>query len=80
MGGHRLISRIRGIPGIFAGIHERDVRIHKFPGHTTFEKAGGDVFLVQVLDTDVQLVRYVAEQGPVQFFIKCRPEILPEIA
>ena len=80
MGGHGLIAGIRGIPRIFAGIHKRDVRIYKFPGHTAFEKTGGDVFLVQVLYPDIKLVRDIAEQCLVQLLVECRSEILPEIS
>ena len=72
MGSHSLIARIRGIPRVFAGIHKRDVRIYKFLSHTTFEKAGGDVFLVQVLYPDIKLVRDIAEQRLVQLLVECR--------
>ena len=53
---HGLISSIRRIPGEFTRIEKRRKLICKFLRHIAFQKSGHNVFLIQILGTDIEFV------------------------
>ena len=73
---HGLVSPVRRIPCKFTCIEKRSELICKFLRHTAFQQSCHDVFLVQILGTDIELVRDETEKCLMKFLVECGIQIL----
>ena len=78
MGIHGLMSGVRCIAGVFAGIQQVGKGSYRFCRDTTGGQGRGDVFLALVGHVHRKLVGHEADERPVQFLIECRIEVLAQ--
>ena len=78
MGVHGLVSRIRGIAGVFAGIEQVGEGRDRLGGDAPGGQGRGDVILVLVGHIHRQFVGHEAHEGPMELLIEGRIEILAQ--
>ena len=76
IGRHGLDTGIGRIPCIFAGVQQRYVLRYRALRHPGSCQARGDVVLAEFRGIKVELVGDIAEQGPVEFLVECRIQVL----